>query len=195
MSWSSETGYETVAITNWSAPLVFGLYVSCFLFLPEDQMNTKVGRSTIMRRIIAFLIDNLGFAMVAAVFSSSLSVFLEYLDTGELHSIVVRKEAKWFDSAIMLPAQLVVSIVWIAYLSIPISTGKNTVGKYLMSLRVYPQDRERPLTVKESIIRIFAQWISLASWFISIPLGMFSKEKLMIHDMITKTEVFENEIE
>ena len=73
------------------------------------------------------------------------------------------------------------------------SEAQATPGKFLVKIKVTDIDGNR-LTVKKSILRFFASWLSSILLCFGYILSLFTAKKQTLHDLIMDTVVIDGEV-
>ena len=136
----------------------------------QQQQENKMQNfpvATVFERAIAFIID----LMLWLIFSSFLYRIL-YKD---------------FSPSSTYP--VITFSVFIAYLTI-FTTGKlQTLGKFLLGIKVINRQTKEPLTIVRSFLRALGYFISFATACIGFAFVFFSKKRLALEDLIAGSEV------
>jgi uncharacterized RDD family membrane protein YckC len=79
--------------------------------------------------------------------------------------------------------------VYLAYLTIFLSGGRNTLGKHLIGLRVYSEDGVTALNAPKAAIRAIGYSISSVILYLGFIMAAFNKEGRALHDYMAKSVV------
>ena len=128
-------------------------------------MAEVVGIPSWKRRFAAFLIDFYVVMMTMTPFVALIPLAAEALRTGQFAWAFERKYTVDSDFYIAIPLVLVMMGLLAVYFAWPIGKGRQTVGCYLLRLKVTPDDASRGhFGLSRGLRRVFLGFIGLGSW-------------------------------
>jgi hypothetical protein len=169
----------------WSVVAIF-LY---FALLKQSRRVEIIGNAGMGRRAAAMLIDFFFVVIATSSIDSLIPLVIEARRTGHFAWYFQRDYAVSTDSSILTPLVFVVLIEFFFYFVIPLTRGKQTVGDYLMRIRVAPPfGYEGRFTMREACRRVFYAFMGLSLWPYTLAKGAKMDGRTW-YDRVTNCEV------
>ena len=131
----------------------------------QTEENNVLPIASVFERAVAFIID----LMLWVIISTSIYKLIGSNSTSTYAVISV--------------------ILFIVYLTIG-NTGKlQTVGKFLMGIKVINRKTKENISIISSLLRVLGYFLSFATLGIGFVFVLFSKKRLALEDLIAGTEV------
>jgi len=131
----------------------------------QTEEDTTLLTATVFERAIAFIID----VMLWMIISTFLYRLLGFTSNAVYALLSI--------------------LLFLAYLTL-CNTGKmQTIGKFLIGIKVINRKTKENLTIAKSLLRAVGYLISTMTAFIGFAFVLFSKKRLALHDLIAGSEV------
>jgi len=165
--WKNGIGYVAArshpALLAWS---VGGIGLFAFLLMLEVE-EFPAGVPSAWRRFFAFLIDFWFSLTILASFGGILPLWLERMRTGQFTWHFTRNYSVPSDDIFLLPLALITMALMFLYFVWPLTKGKQTVGCFIMRLRLAPPFGSRgALTFRTAVRRVWLEFSGMGSFIL-----------------------------
>jgi uncharacterized RDD family membrane protein YckC len=154
-------GGSDPALLLWAAVSIpFFVYVmSC------DLRTETIGYASWARRFAAFIIDFYVAMISVAPFLALVPLTAEAFRTGKFSWFFERKYTVPSDWYLGVPLVLFMMALVAAYFAAPLARGRQTVGCYLLGLKVVATPtRSEPISFSHGLRRVFLGFVGLCTW-------------------------------
>jgi uncharacterized RDD family membrane protein YckC len=163
---TSSDGIDVSAGTH-PAVLVWAALVICFyVFLLKKRISTNVvGNAGLFRRVLAYLIDFPLVVVTTSCVTAIIPLAAEAHRVGHFEWSVQRDYLVSSDLGVILPLSLLSLVELFFYFVYPLTRGKQTIGDYIMRIKVTPRfGNEGRFTWGAAIERVFYSAAGLMLW-------------------------------
>lgn len=149
------------AFLVWSA-------IAVLLFLVLMRIKAEEipdGVPSLMRRFLAFIIDFLFSLTIVSTFGGMLSLWIEGVRTGHFSWHFARDYFVPNDEILAIPFVLLSMALMLFYFAWPLTKGRQTVGCFILRLKVTPPFGDTgAFTFREAIRRVWYEFKGLGSF-------------------------------
>jgi uncharacterized RDD family membrane protein YckC len=144
----------------------FGLPVALYAALMVVNVSTMtVGIASMKRRVVAFIIDFWFSLLGLSAIGALIPLGLEAARTGHFSWAFERSYTVSMDTSVGLPLILITMGLMILYFVIPLTKGKQTVGCFVMGIKVTPPfGDEGRFTLQQAFRRTWFEFRRLCAW-------------------------------
>jgi uncharacterized RDD family membrane protein YckC len=162
--WENGKGYVAAGshpvLLAWS---IIALAVLAILFKMEVE-EFPAGVPGMWRRFFAFLIDFWFIVAVLASIGGTIPLWLERMRTGQFSWQFQRNYSVPSDQIFVLPLALIIMALMFLYFVWPLTKGKQTVGCFILRLRVAPPFGSKgALTFRTAARRVWLEFTGMGS--------------------------------
>ena len=151
------------ALVVWS---IAGIVLLAFLLKLEVE-EFPAGVPSAWRRFSAFLIDFWFSLAILASLGGIVPLWLESMRTGQFSWHFERNYSVPSDEIFALPLVLMTMALMFLYFAWPLTKGKQTVGCFIMRLRVAPPFGSRgALTFRTAVRRVWLEFTGMSSFLL-----------------------------
>jgi len=138
-----------------------------------EAQTPQYENASIFERAVAWLFDFLMFASAYLWTSYIMIVKLDWITT-PIQNVVI---------------YISFNILFILYCSVLSSGGRQTLGKFLLGIKVMEKDGQTPLSFTKAVIRTIGYYIDLMTFFAGFALALFNKNSRALHDFFAGSKV------
>ncbi len=144
------------------------------------------------RRLGAFVIDLVAYAIMGGVFNLFLTIilfiFLSAQGASSGQTLDPARITQYFSSLSFYIWLLYTTILWLYFAMLESSKFQATFGKMALGIKVTDMSGAR-ISFGRATIRFLSRYISVAVFFIGFIMAGFTKNKQALHDIIAGTLV------
>jgi hypothetical protein len=179
-------GGSSPALLVWAAIAIPLLAVVIF----REMAYEVVGVPSWTRRFVAFVIDFFIAMATTAPFFALVPLVVEAFRTGMFAWSFERTYTVTSDWYLAIPLSLVLMSLLVLYFAVPVTKGRQTVGCYLLRLKVVPGESELGgrFGLSQALRRVVLAFIGLCSWPLIWLLGR-GKDGTTWYDRLTNCRV------
>jgi uncharacterized RDD family membrane protein YckC len=130
-----------------------------------NESTVTVGIASMKRRVVAFIIDFWFSLLGLSAIGALIPLGLEAVRTGHFSWAFERSYTVSTDTLVGLPLILITMGLMILYFVIPLTKGKQTVGCFVMGIKVTPPfGDEGRFTLQQAFRRTWFEFRGLCAW-------------------------------
>ena len=133
-----------------------------------EAQTPQYENASIFERAVAWLFDFLMFASAYLWTSYIMIVKLDWITT-PIQNVVI---------------YISFNILFILYCGVLSSGGRQTLGKFLLGIKVMEKDGQTPLSFTKAVIRAIGYYVDLMTFFAGFALALLNKNSRALHDLL-----------